>query len=466
MDRLVGAESRNMPAFERRIRMRTWLFLDDWLIEGKLDVLRRFHKPQPIPIERAYRLGLSTVIWDSERSRYRAWAARVGQRQGRLYESCDGISWNATSTTLPLGKGDFYERTWFFDPWDKDNEHRHKMPVHAYDEKGRCLGGRIACSPDGIHWRVMDADVWRPNEPSDTNNNIFFNPHAREWNVICRARHVDRRIAAVRSHDLRQWTEPEIILQADVLDPDMMQFYGMHVTLYEDIFIGFPLAYRVPAGEPREQGATGNKMYGRMEPQLAYSYDGRSWLRSDRSAFIPRALPGHPGGGSIYPRALLNSPDGQDLFIYSRATDCDHGMYFKAPLPKGLPVRDVLLLHRLRRDGFASLEPIGGWGEIRTRLLTLRAGKLTLNVEALPGRVLVQASDCTRRPLPGYTFEECVPITGDHLEAHARWRQHRDLRHLIGKNIHIEFKLLDASLYAMRLDANLCAQKGWGGVIT
>jgi hypothetical protein len=51
------------------------------------------------------------------------------------------------------------------------------------------------------------------------------------------------------------------------------------------------------------------------------------------------------------------------------------------------------------------------------------ATRLVLNVAARSGgRVRAQLLDDRGEPLPGYTFEDCVPLTGDHPAAEIQWR--------------------------------------------
>ena len=59
------------------------------------------------------------------------------------------------------------------------------------------------------------------------------------------------------------------------------------------------------------------------------------------------------------------------------------------------------------------------------------------------------------QPIPGYTFDEAIPISGDHLFAEPHWQAHTDLSALIGRPIRIEIALREAELFAIRLDCLL-----------
>jgi hypothetical protein len=77
---------------------------------------------------------------------------------------------------------------------------------------------------------------------------------------------------------------------------------------------------------------------------------------------------------------------------------------------------------------------------------------LTVNYEAPSGLVLTQISKTNGEPVPGCSFDDCIPLQGDEVRGTARWKRRKSLRGLLGKPLRIEFKLRDARLYAVRLD--------------
>jgi hypothetical protein len=281
---------------------------------------------------------------------------------------------------------------------------------------------------------------------------MFYNPLKGEWAVTCRKYHGGRRIALVRSEDLVNWTEPEVVLHPDCADPAMLQFYGMSAVPYEgEYFVGMVQGFQSPVELFGRVDGRRVKMDGKVTPQLVYSYDGRHWLRSDRSAVIPHAAPGEMGASCIYPHSIIRRPDG-GVYVYSIGTSRDHGSH---ALPgQGRPV-EGMLLHEFRADGFAYLENSGGWGQLATRTVVPRSGDLKLNYVAPTGQVLVQLSATDGKPLPGFAFEDCVPLTGDRLRGRVRWKRRRTLRRALGKPLRVEIRMRDARLYALRLDCGL-----------
>ena len=450
--------------------MKTFLFLDDWFLDSKVDIVRRFSKAVPVAIPDAHRFSMSSIIWDEEKKHYSALVKMLYYdpkgAPPALYISSDGINWKKTKRNLkfqfinrprkevPIPNSFSFEQSWFYDKWDSNSDRRYKVLLWPYpkglDEN---KPGLIGCSANGIRWSLNPKHKWYPNA-SDTNNNIFYNPFSKKWSVICRKHNLDRRVAMTESADLENWTEPRIILQPDVLDSPFLQFYGMAATLYEDeYFIGIVQCFNVPMEEINPWSKGRVKMQGSVDVQLTYSYDGECWLRSDRSNIIQRTELGTYGGTCIYSTAIVDSPDKKKIYIYSIGTLRDHCKGGKPP--KGYPVSNKLMLHTLRHDGFACLEPIGGWGQFITKTLIPKSGKLTVNYHAPVGQVLVQVTNSKRKPLPGYSFSDCIPLTGDKIHGNVRWKRHKNLSNLVGKPIRIEFRLFDARIYALRLDCNL-----------
>jgi len=454
--------------------MKLLLFLDDWLLDGKVDVVRKYEAATITKCIETPRGALSSVDWNKARNCFCVNARSGGKIL--VMESADGKKWKKgpQHTLRQVGEppqgckinmGEWFSSI-FKDEDDPDPSRRYKIVGFPYCNKITKIGGveggpgAILCSPDGVHWTVNARHHWFTNpRGSDTTNNMFYNPRRNVWQVICRKNNLDRRISMTESPDLENWTAPRIILHPDSLDGPLMQMYGMGAMCYEkDYFIGALQCYHVPSEETSADHCLGavhswSKWGGSVDGQLAYSYDGECWLRSDRSVFIPRTEPGTFGGPAVYPCAF-NIPDGRKT-IEIHGLGCLYGHGIGGDGRKEYPFERALLVHSLRFDGFAYLEPIGGWGRITTRCLVPRNGKLTLNYQAPMGQLLVQVSDMARRPIKGYRFEDCIPLQGDELSARVRWKRNPDLSSLIGKRIRLEVRMCDARLYAIRVDCGL-----------
>ena len=476
--------------------MKLFLFLDDYLLDSKRDVARVFPAAKLEKILPLYSQTSGETHYNVATKRYEAWAATM-RHLGNSWEptepeatrelvvSEDGVNWTSrrkpgtltitgeipegltvTQKTVPCPPTyDRWHGLEYEDKWEEDPARRYKCVIWPFtrdiSEEGGIDGGPglIACSPDGMDWTADMRHQWfRTAMGSDTSNNIFYNPITRHWQVICRPRNLDRRIAMAESPDLENWTEPRVILHPEETDGPCTQFYGMPVLVYEDeYFIGCVDYLETSLGEVDEdhvfsEVASWSKWLGLVDGRLAYSYDGRAWWRPDRrNVLLPRTEPGEFGCGGSYCKTMEVGDDGTVNF-YSCGNIMNHGVTVK-----GYPYTESTLMHHtMRHDGFCYLEP-RGWGYIATRPLVVRGDDLTVNYQAsVDGQVKVQVSDSHRNPLPGYTFDDCIPLTGNEVYGAVRWKEHRSLADLPVKDrVRIEFKFIDAWLYAVRIDCGL-----------
>lgn len=472
--------------------MKLFLFLDDWFIDAKCDVDRVY---PPAKLEKVfdwYSPDSDATHFNVTNKLYEAWAGPGPYEEWtttvpddmHLVTSEDGENWTgkreAGKVTLigdpPPGKPlrmtelpdrrdkDRWHGLEFDDRWDPDPDRRYKCIVWPFARHISAIGeieggvGLVACSPDGIHWTADMRHQWfgRPNG-ADTCNNIIYNPIIKKWQVICRPWNLDRRVAMVESEDLEHWTDPRVIVHPEETDGPCMQFYGMPALVYEDEYLfGAVNYYRTPAAEGGEALAFADqgtaKWLGTVDVKLAYSYDGQSWWRPDRRhVLIPRGDPGTYLGGAMYCKTIDVDKDGTINF-FSKGYTVNHGV-----APDGYP-RNVrtLVRHSLRHDGFCYLEATG-WGRFSTRPLWLNDGELTLNYNAGGvGCVRVQASDIDRKPIAGYTFDDCIPLEGDEIYGAVRWRDGKNLADFVGKEkIRLDFLFMDARIYAFRIDCGL-----------
>jgi hypothetical protein len=154
---------------------------------------------------------------------------------------------------------------------------------------------------------------------------------------------------------------------------------------------------------------------------------------------------------------MLRTLDNKLLFFAHAA----YGEHYAYPdLQKaGLDTRGFFspLLYEMRLDGFCALKTWGREGLLRTKTVIPRAGALSLNVRTTKHTaVRVQLLDGdTAQPIPGYTLEEALPISGDQLFATPQWQAHTGITELIGRPIRIEIAMREAELFAIRLDCQV-----------
>jgi len=256
----------------------------------------------------------------------------------------------------------------------------------------------------------------------------------------------DRRVARQTSPDARTWSDLELIMQPDPADPPQVQLYGMPVVPYEGQFVGFLWMAHFSNAHRLERF---NRLWGPIDCQLTYSFDGVHFQRGLREPFVALNEPGRPASGVVYPTSLVEH-EGK-LRIYSAATPDLHRQYAKTQFErKGKNPPAAATLHTLRRDGFTYLTSRGNWATLTTKPLALLEPSLRLNAAAPYGEIRFQVTDLSSKPLPGYTFDDCQAMREeDALERPIRWRDKR-LDELVGKVVRLQMTFRNARVYALR----------------
>ncbi|MBL9083481.1 MAG: hypothetical protein JNK76_16815 [Planctomycetales bacterium] len=370
-------------------------------------------------------------------------------------ESPDGLAWTkpnlglferngskANNVCWP-GIGTHEARTFF--PLDlPEAERRGFEHVMLFRSK---RGLHLIGSHDGIHWDDKSvAPIYKLH--SDTHNNLLHDPQRGEYVMYCRPKHIyrtfqgdvldtgeSRRIARLTSRDL--WTawsgEPQTILTPDELDEraGFNCFYGMPTVRYGGLYWGALWCF---------------KMNNDIHTELAWSRDGISYERHpDRPKLIERGPEGSWDDGMAFGQFPWVEV-GDEWHIYYNGWDGPHEARSDVrKIGVGLAV--------VRKEGFISMRGPKSGGVLVTRKLIWPGGDLTVNADASAGELKVRVSDAGRKPLAGFNYEDCTPLTTDGTAQPIRWNN-RTLDELRGQTVRLEFFLRDADLYTFRATGN------------
>ena len=308
---------------------------------------------------------------------------------------------------------------------------------------------RIATSEDGLNWRLEEAENWTlPHWHPDPSINCFYNDKLGFHTMVTRPGWGDRRIVTLTSDDALKWSDIQLILQPDPTDAPLTQFYGMPVCPYEGNFVGFLWMAHFTNSKRLERF---NQVWGGVDSQLTYSFDGVHFQRGMRQPFIPLNEPGLPGSSIIYPSCMVEVDN--ELRIYSAATKDLHAQYSRSQFErKGIVPPTSTVLHTLRKDGFMYLASGGNWATFTTKPLVLREPDLKVNALAPYGEVGFQVTNLESQPLDGFTFGDCIPFKeSDSLDSSIAWREKSNAE-LVGKVIRLELQFRNARIYAFRGD--------------
>ena len=317
----------------------------------------------------------------------------------------------------------------------------HARPYH--------LEHLMLVSRDGLSWETRHDYDWgrgriNPEEP----HFMFYNHLTGEHTLTCRPGLGDRRVCVTTTRNFRAWSEPRLVLQPDLLDGGIVEFYAMPVFPYGTQFIGLVWASHFATAHAIDFMVLHK---GPQAPHLVVSPDGQHFARPLRTPFIELNEPGAPGCHTICPEGMAVLDD--EIRIYSTGSTSAHG----TPVPRSLKApRTALLLHRLRRDGFMYFRSKGYWAEFTTRPFALFDGRFTMNAAAPTGEVRYELRDDRNRPIERYTFDACVPLRfGDALRFPLRWKERRNLSELTGRVIRLSVRFYNARIYSFRGDYHI-----------
>ena len=326
------------------------------------------------------------------------------------------------------------------DPRDPDPDRLYKsLFFEARDPAGTPNMGdgvSVAFSPDGLRWtkyhgnpvitRSSDSHTLLGWDDLHGKYVSFARPSVHEGNMT-------RRIGRSTSDDFTNWTVPEDVLVPDDDDPPGLEFYGMPVFKYHDLYIGQLLAYHTPPEEPQI------RFMGTIDVQLAVSRDGIEWRRAGgRKPFIPNGPPGSLDAGEIY---MARGPVVVDdeLWFYYSVCAVEHGITGRS---------GPICLAKLRLDGFVSMDADHEMGTLITKPFLVDGDRLSINAAARSGSVAVAVLDEHGIQHEGFSRADCAVFDGDAVGHRVTWRTKTSLDELRGHSVRLKFYLRNAELYS------------------
>jgi hypothetical protein len=394
----------------------------------------------------------------------------VHERQRRLtyLESKDGVKWyrpelpfvrwpghDRTNILLDLDSGgtSVYASV-FVDPANT------AWPYEMFVMRGPLYGGRTENkvghlpgpaerlgtyryrSKDGKDWKLVEgpihpsvgggADVSYVYRELDGSYVSFFKsyPKAREGDRLIpydnNPRGGLRSVSRRTSPDGSNWGGEKLVLARDWRDADYAQFLELCPIRVDGGYIAFVNYY--------------DAVIQTMCLQLAASRDGINWWRPDRRPTLPNPPLGEYGGGMIW---QMHHPivENGSLYVYYAGSEGIHGEIHDTRLQPQIAVGNELVsgiqkptmpfntalcraawqVDRL----WALVSSAGGatLGEAVTRTGKIAGAQLVVNVLTKSGGELkAELLDSAGQPIPGFTADDCTPLSGDHRRIAFQWR--------------------------------------------
>lgn len=312
------------------------------------------------------------------------------------------------------------------DPFDPDPQRRYKAFGWTSYPTSAEGGLQTMTSPDGLNWTHSSGVV----VPGGDAQALMIDAPRKRYVLFVRS----GPRATYESTDFIHWSAP-----TESLDWNYPGGVYNHIGfVYGDAYLGLVSWYQ-----------THNHHL--MDVRLMSSQDG---LRYHLPGPDPLSRPPLIGMGEVgqWDRMqvrLTGAPPirvKDKLYLYYRGFSISHD---KDRPPDDNYYAGAIGLATLRLDGFASLGAGFDGGRVTTKPITFAGKTLTINANAKHhAHVFVEALDESGSPIPGYTKEDCVPLTEDAVAHVVQWRQHRDLGALAERPVRLRFYLNNAQLYS------------------
>jgi len=461
----------DVPFGERQLIMSRQV-MEDWYDCRRTVHPVEKHEANPLisgqmPWEAEGPTGNGTVMYDELLGRFRLWTqiwnnvASSAERDFHAvyYESADGIEWSRPVLDQHEYEGSRANNLIELGPYMPATVTVFRIP-EVHRERGRygmvMAGPRdvplgpddhrmeqfLYFSDDGLHWRQPEDNFFRGR--CDCAQPLLWNPERQVYmyyrRMTVNAKEI-RRIAYTESADLETWTQPQVVIGTDELDP--LYFYGMPVSRYQNMYLGLLQCFYDHPDYDHVKVAKSHE----VDIQLAWSRDGVDWERHpERPIFIPTGVirPGSPDWGMVY--ALSEIVDvGDRAHVYYCGSE---GLHTSVTGERGRHI----CLGTVRRDGFVSLDtPREGWA--LTAPLRCPGGKLHINAAtAADGvvQVALREGEGVRDGEwpPAWSLDQATSFSGDRIDHEVNWQGQDDLSQWAGRTIRLEFRMERASLYS------------------
>jgi len=195
--------------------------------------------------------------------------------------------------------------------------------------------------------------------------------------------------------------------------------------------------------------------FGIASLRLSFSHDGMHWRHpKGRPEWMGLGEPGDLDAGFLVTASTFVE-HGDDLLLYYGGSVYDHGWCVNEDfsLRDGVPLEDQrdsarIGLARLKRDRFAGFRATYR-GHITAVEERGRLGNaLFVNADTPKGCVRVEIAEAWKTdPLPGFTFDDCVPITVDAVRAPLQYKKARVADLPAGKPLELRFDISIGTVY-------------------
>jgi hypothetical protein len=371
-------------------------------------------------------------------------------------ESADGLRWSKPELGLleylairrtnilfrvigpPGARSRVHGSLVFKDPAAKADQRYKAVSQGQFEKLGKpphFVAGMV--SADGLRWTRCADPICKVF--ADSQYSGFWDEDLRKYVLYGRVGGRGRSLGRSESTDFAHFNPLVLVLQSDDRDPPDSDLYNPAAMKYPyaaNVYLMFPSLYQHRPDT--------------LDIRLAVSRDGMNWTRPGQdTAFIALGGAGSFDSGSLYMgQGLLRV--GNEIWQYYSGSPLKHAQgeleFMKHPGNRRVFSRVVS-----RLDGFVSAEAGTQVGYFVTPPLSFTGNRLRLNTDVRGGGyVRVGLLDTGGDAINGRSVTDCVPITGDHVDALVGWKDGPDVSTQAGGVVRLRVEMKDASLFAFQ----------------
>lgn len=291
-------------------------------------------------------------------------------------------------------------------------------------------------SPDGYRWKKNPKPLIRYF--SDTVNIAGWDPLMQKYIGYFRHHLSGRTISRAETNDFWEWPAPQPFMYAGPLDGPAEDYYTNCYTTYP----GEPsLRLLFPAIYHRDNDS--------VDVRLSVSRDGRAFQWVSYEPILKPGASGEWDGGSLYAHPdLVQLPDGRLALPYDAYNTTHNEIFFqnfytdyKATSGIAWALWDDARLAGIQADEF---------GQFTTNSTIFDGKQIQLNARTMrAGSVEVELRE-RGKAVPGFSFDECVPQSGNSVWTNCQWKGQDSLANFRGKYLELAIRLRSAKIFALR----------------
>ena len=294
-------------------------------------------------------------------------------------------------------------------------------------------------SADGLRWTRYPRPICEVH--ADSQYSGFWDESTETYVIFGRVGGRGRSLGRSEGENFKAFEPLQFVMQSDDDDPQPCDLYNSAALKYPYAANAYFMFISLFQHDPQT-----------LDIRLAVSRDGKTWTRPDRDTpFIPIGGEGEFDSGSIYMgQGILRV--GDELWQYYGGSPLNHadGELENLVKPGNGRVYSRVIT---RLDGYLSARAGPEGGSFRTPPLVFEGNVLKLNVKVAPGgSVRVGLFDAEGQPVKWRSLDDCLPITGDHINTIVQWKTDGDVSGRAGQPTRLHVDMKDADLYAFQFD--------------